>query len=113
MTWPRRGLIGNSQQNKSSGGMLTPRSFDASVNTFSDFGMLPWGSLYTTDLVSDNTNFFGATSFHISHDGRYLFVYYAGDDVIRFPLSTLPLYKPVILSTLSALIITSWIWSKL
>ena len=88
MTWPRRGLIGNSQQNKSSGGMLTPRSFDASVNTFSDFGMLPWGSLYTTDLVSDNTNFYGALSFHVSHDGRYLFVYYAGDDVIRFPLST-------------------------
>ena len=88
MTWPRRGLIGNSQQNKSSGGMLTPRSFDASVNTFSDFGMLPWGSLYTTDLVSDNTNFFGARSFHVSYDGRYLFVYYAGDDVIRFPLST-------------------------
>jgi len=88
MTWPRRGLIGNSQQNKSSGGMLTPRSFDASVNTFSDFGMLPWGSLYTTDLVSDNTNFFSSRSFHVSHDGRYLFVYYAGDDVIRFPLST-------------------------
>ena len=40
------------------------------------------------NLVSDNTNFFGATSFHVSHDGRYLFVYYAGDDVIRFPLST-------------------------
>lgn len=87
MTWPRRGLIGNSQQNKSSGGMLTPRSFDASVNTFSDFGMLPWG-IEETDLVTDNTNFFQARSFHVSYDGRYLFVYYAGDDIIRFPLST-------------------------
>lgn len=66
---------------------MTPRSFDFTVNSFSDFSKLPLYKQYSTDTTTYFSWSSSTLSFHVSYSGEYLFVYRDGDTIDRFPLS--------------------------
>ena len=86
---PRRGLIGNSEANTSKGGMLTMNS---NLGYFNGIGQ----EFLNIPVVGETLGYTGllnTRSFHVSHNGKYLFAVVAdsgtGPDYIRrFPLST-------------------------
>lgn len=83
---PRRGLIGNSEANTSKGGMLTSYSNIANYNSFGqDWVNIP--GVAGSDNISFDSNV-SAYSFEMSHNGKYLFVYYYGDRIDRYVLGT-------------------------
>ena len=85
---PRRGLIGNSEANTSKGGMLTMNSNLGYFNGIGqEFSNLPIRGNY------EDTSFWFSSleSFHVSHNGKYLFTLASGttsDWINRWPLST-------------------------
>ena len=86
---PRRGLIGNSEANTSKGGMLTMNSnlgyFNGIGQEFLNIPVRGQRSIISVAGIS------GLVSFHVSHNGKYLFTLsstYTLDYLQRYPLST-------------------------
>lgn len=83
---PRRGLIGNSEANTSKGGMLTTNS---NLGYFNGIGQ-EFLNLPARGNYEDISGLSLLDSFHVSHNGKYLFTLSSGTDdwVSRYPLST-------------------------
>ena len=83
---PRRGLIGNSEANTSKGGMLTTNS---NLGYFNGIGQ-EFLNLPARGNYEDISGLSSLDSFHVSHNGKYLFTLSSGTDdwVSRYPLST-------------------------